>query len=62
MATKGGAERLLVYIISYHAQRNVANYVTSLEEIMVEYESSETEVQKKLRIFFKISSILTGNS
>ena len=35
----GGAERFLVYIISYHAQRNIANYVTSFEEIMVEYES-----------------------
>ena len=36
---KGGAERFLVYIISYHAQWNVASYVTSLEEIIVDYES-----------------------
>ena len=39
VTTKGGVERFLVYIISYHAQWNVANYVTSFEEIMVEYES-----------------------
>ena len=38
MATKGGAKRFLVNINSFHASRNVGNYVTRSKEIKAEYE------------------------